>query len=626
MNNIRLSLEFDISAGKKGWNDFLSYGKNVKEQINGLFIDQNTFKGFDEMGKGAVVSGNGIEELTKKIQLLETQLDKLKTKTTPGSGLPQFTQMSGNARMAVTSFNYSIQDGAYLFTNFRMGMMAISNNVPMLIQGLVGMKAEAKGANQSFLTLIKQSFSGPNALLPVISLLSAAMVILPTLFDDTTEAVDKQKASVDKLSDSYSKLIKAELTGRLAAYRTQLAELEAKNPRVKVPTGQGQYAGTVLRDQTDQERFKDDLTQVNMLRENVKLIEQIILDRGIEEEKTKQIAHWREKIDRMNQNPESKNYWKNLVTDATSYEDAIAKLEASIGKVEKKASDLKNSVNGVKEIESKFDLSNIKDRTKAENELAKLQIENIKDKQLREIELLKFNYKNDVQRVRDEVNNQVTKFKLIFELNKKYLNDLGALEEKHQAKVSSVEADQSTKEEIEKEFNLYKAMYESAADVLRSTAIDAWQDIFGEANSLAEKFGQTLLQIFLDEALRAAARDLFSGAGGSSAGSGFNLFGAIIGGVVGFLGGGPAGAAVGAVGGGMNKAAYNEGGGNYQTDLLNYAVMPNANEVRVVTLQPDMSGVRDEIRSWSREMELKWNYNEWRAGMKALEHRDSYEE
>lgn len=248
------------------------------------------------------------------------------------TGLPGISQMN----MAIMQTGYVMNDAQMFLVNFRMGMMGISNNIPMIIDLFRRASNEAKGMGISVKDILVKSLTGAGGLMLAINGVMFLMQILPDLFSNTTQSIEDQKKAVDQLRDAYAKLTKAELENRLTSYQTQLGELEAKYPVSKVPLGRGQYAGTVLREQTPEERFGDDLARVNSLQQQINLLKELVRDRGIEEDKTKQIAQWREKIEVMNDNPDSKNYWKNLVTDATSYEDAIKKLNNAIDQYQKK--------------------------------------------------------------------------------------------------------------------------------------------------------------------------------------------------------------------------------------------------------------------------------------------------
>lgn len=112
-------------------------------------------------------------------------------------GSQQLVGQSNAARMAMMGFNYTLQDSGMFFVNFRMGMMSISNNIPWLIQGLAGMREEARKNEVSFASMLKTAFTGPNAMLAIGSAVNFAMMALPIIFDKINES--SKKAAEDGL-------------------------------------------------------------------------------------------------------------------------------------------------------------------------------------------------------------------------------------------------------------------------------------------------------------------------------------------------------------------------------------------------------------------------------------------
>jgi len=130
----------------------------------------------------------------------------------------------------------------------------------------------------------------------------------------------------------------------------------------------------------------------------------------------------------MNNNPDSKNYWKNLVNDATSYEDAVKKLNNAIEQYQKKTEKPKKPKEEkiptaeelfVKEMEqilpsSIFEalqplaqeepqaLPDVK--LLSEQELQKLKINNIEDKFAREKELADWELQNELLKYQNFAN------------------------------------------------------------------------------------------------------------------------------------------------------------------------------------------------------------------------------
>lgn len=399
--------------------DFISYNQLSEKEISQVITSlRNNQESLALTSQEYKQHGIAIQSLTATMNNLKANQDQI-----PGS---QARVMAGTGQMTqvLGQLGYAIGDADMFMLNFRMGMMSVANNIPMVVTGFINAKNAAMKLGTSIKAELLASLAGPGGLLLAINGLMFLLNVLPALFDKSTEAIEDQKEKVDKLRDAYTKLTKAEIEGRIASFKSQLAELEIKHPSVQIPSGRGQYAGTVLRDQTPEERFGSDLDRVNALEKQVKLLEEINLNRGIEEEKIIQIAKWREKIELMNNNPDSKNYWKKLVTDATSYEDAVKKLNVAIENYQKKKPKKEEKIPNAEELfqqemerilpSSVFEalrplgeeepqmLPDVK--LLNEEELQKLRINNIEDRYRKEEALADFEYQIALKKYQDYAN------------------------------------------------------------------------------------------------------------------------------------------------------------------------------------------------------------------------------
>jgi hypothetical protein len=108
--------------------------------------------------------------------------------------------------------NYVLQDGAFIFQDFRMGVMAVSNNIPMLVMGLQDLKMESKAAGKSGIGTLIAALKGPAGLGFAVSAGVFALQSLTFLLSSTkkeakaaAEANKELKKSFDDLSkDAYS--------------------------------------------------------------------------------------------------------------------------------------------------------------------------------------------------------------------------------------------------------------------------------------------------------------------------------------------------------------------------------------------------------------------------------------
>jgi hypothetical protein len=253
-----------------------------------------------------------VNNLTKEVQQLEVQQKK-----TTGS--------SSNMNMAIMQMGYGIGDLSMITTNWRFALMGVGNNIPFVTQGIMAAKQEAKGLGVTFGQLAMNAIKGPGGIILAVNGLMLLLQVLPSLFGETTKAIKEQKEEVDKLRDSYSKLTKAEIENRITAYKSQLTELEAKYSR----TSEMRQIGGIKSERfervqlTDEERYGKEFERVNILKKQVTVLEELNRDLGIQEGHERNIRLNREKLNLMNENPESKNYWKNLVPSATDYNDAV---------------------------------------------------------------------------------------------------------------------------------------------------------------------------------------------------------------------------------------------------------------------------------------------------------------
>lgn len=343
-------------------------------------------------------------------------------------GKSQLNLTAGTQKMnmAIMQTGYVMNDAQMFLINFRMGMMGIANNIPMIVQLLNEANKEIKSMGGSIKDVLVKSLTGAGGLMLAINGLMFLMQLLPEMFSKTTESIEDQKEAVDNLRDSYSKLTKAEMENRIAAYRSQLAELEAKYPK----TSEMRQVGGIKSEKfervqlTEEERFRDDYARVNSLKQQVELLEELNRDLGIQEGIERNIRLNREKLELMNDNPESKNYWKKLVPNATDYNNARALLDKWIEADEKIfGKDRSKNKPDKKEKERpdipliSFDaepeldiLNDVKFLN--EQELQRLRIDNIENRWQREMALADWQLENELIKYQDYENFEEIKTEL----------------------------------------------------------------------------------------------------------------------------------------------------------------------------------------------------------------------
>ncbi len=129
--------------------------------------------------------------------------------TTVRSGVPGTNQMN----MAMMQFGYALNDAQMFMVNARMGLMGISNNIPMIVQNFIQAKNAAGGSATAF-QLIAKSIMGGGGLIIGVNALIFAMQFLPNLFETTsgkikelTETMGEDEKKVRQQQIEFNNLI-----------------------------------------------------------------------------------------------------------------------------------------------------------------------------------------------------------------------------------------------------------------------------------------------------------------------------------------------------------------------------------------------------------------------------------
>lgn len=143
-----------------------------------------------KVGNNAQASGKVIKESTEKATVAVSALNKTFQET---------NDKSGRARLAAFAFGQVIRDAGFFSQSFGLGLLAISNNIPVLIDQLVLLTGVSAGVG--------------TALSLVGSLLTAGL----TVWAYSSNAVDKNKQSIDEWRSSLEDTTEAQLKGKQAA-------------------------------------------------------------------------------------------------------------------------------------------------------------------------------------------------------------------------------------------------------------------------------------------------------------------------------------------------------------------------------------------------------------------------
>lgn len=243
-----------------------------------------------------------------------------------------------NMRMAMSQFGYALNDAQVFMVNFRMGLMGISNNIPMIVQNFVDAQRAGKGTT-STMKMITQSIMGGGGLIIGINALMLVINLLPGLFDKSTESIEKQKEEIKKLRDEYAKLTREQLNNYIQTREESLSQLQDKYPEKRA----GQFSsgtvvgglgpGNVSREAyivSDEARYGKDYDQVKKLEKELSALREVARDLGNIENIRNRILINQEQLLKLNENEASPFYYKNIVKTATSYEDAKKTLDGWI--------------------------------------------------------------------------------------------------------------------------------------------------------------------------------------------------------------------------------------------------------------------------------------------------------
>ena len=124
-----------------------------------------------------------------------------------GVGLGNLQKQMARASQTNLAFNRVIQDSPFFFQSFNMGVMAVSNNIPILFESFVRLKAET-GSTKQALKGFLASFTGPQGFLSIISLAVSAGTALSFYFAEQARETKKATEELDKYNSTLNSFIK----------------------------------------------------------------------------------------------------------------------------------------------------------------------------------------------------------------------------------------------------------------------------------------------------------------------------------------------------------------------------------------------------------------------------------
>jgi hypothetical protein len=143
-----------------------------------------------KVGNNADATGKVIKESSEKATVAVSSLNRTFQET---------NDKSGRARLAAFAFGQVIRDAGFFSQSFGLGLLAISNNIPILIDQLVLLTGVSAGVGTS-LSLVG-------------SILTAAL----TVWAYSSSAVKKNKENIDEWRSSLDDATESQLRGKQAA-------------------------------------------------------------------------------------------------------------------------------------------------------------------------------------------------------------------------------------------------------------------------------------------------------------------------------------------------------------------------------------------------------------------------
>ncbi|MBX3008608.1 MAG: hypothetical protein KF816_11365 [Melioribacteraceae bacterium] len=182
--------------------------------------------------------------------------------------VPGQTQMN----MAMSQFGYVLNDSQMFLVNFRMGLMGISNNIPMVVQLFNDARRAAATTGTTISQQLTAAFMGGGGLIIAINAVMLLLNILPGLFNDTTKAIEAQAEEVNKLREEYKNLSIEESRAQFESLQNRKLFLEAQTQymmaRAKIiqpatPSGEAQLVFSTKEDEDRYKKYSQELIETN---------------------------------------------------------------------------------------------------------------------------------------------------------------------------------------------------------------------------------------------------------------------------------------------------------------------------------------------------------------------------
>ncbi len=316
-------------------------------------------------GKQAVgdikLTDQSVKQLTEDVKKLNEQ-----QKSAPAAS-KQMVQGNSAMTQSLGQLGWVLGDANMFMVNFRMGMMSVANNIPMVVQGFMQARTQAADLGQTFSQSLAASIMGPGGIMIAINALMFALQVLPELFGENTEKTDEQAKSVRQLANEYNNLTRSQIDNRLTSAELELQTMD-KYPGVKGYQSFGQFYVY-----TDAERYGDNASKAAELKKVIDALQIAKFYTGDLGEEERKLVINRKKLSDLN----AENY-SILVPGAKSKKEAEDKLKDWVKSSE-------NALGKNKNNRDKDYLDELNEQKKLQDELALLNA-NALNKELLKVE------------------------------------------------------------------------------------------------------------------------------------------------------------------------------------------------------------------------------------------------
>jgi hypothetical protein len=162
-----------------------------------LLEDQDAIKNLkltnEEVQKLKQSVSNIDDEFIKSFERIRSSLkgfnDPLTTQTLPGTV---------KLNMAVSQLGYAMNDASMFLVNFRMGLMGVANNIPMVISLMQAARVEIAATGGTMRAAMLSTLMGPGTLILAVNAFMIALQFLPDLLDSISNSADEVNKSMSE--------------------------------------------------------------------------------------------------------------------------------------------------------------------------------------------------------------------------------------------------------------------------------------------------------------------------------------------------------------------------------------------------------------------------------------------